>query len=60
MKKVKNVFVCSQCGYESAKWNGICPSCGSGNTMVEEIRETSSKNKTSFPKITASNILFKK
>ena len=57
MKKVKNVFVCSECGYESAKWNGICPSCGSGNTMVEEIREVSSKNKLSFPKITASNIL---
>lgn len=57
MKKIKNVFVCSECGYESAKWNGICPSCGSGNTMVEEIREMSSKNKSSFPKITASNIL---
>ncbi|MBQ6143918.1 MAG: DNA repair protein RadA [Clostridia bacterium] len=57
MKKVKNVFVCSQCGYESAKWNGICPSCGGGNTMVEEIREMSSKSKTSFPKITASNML---
>ncbi|MBQ2671292.1 MAG: DNA repair protein RadA [Clostridia bacterium] len=57
MKKVKNVFVCSQCGYESAKWNGICPSCGGGNTMIEEIREMSSKNKSSFPKITASNML---
>ena len=57
MKKVKNVFVCSECGYESAKWNGICPSCGGGNTMVEEIREVSSKNKSSFSKFTASNVL---
>lgn len=43
MKKVVNVFVCSECGYESAKWNGICPSCGQGNTMVEEIRDRALK-----------------
>ena len=42
-KKIKTVFVCSECGFESAKWNGICPSCGQGNTMLEEIRESSSK-----------------
>ena len=40
-KKDKSVFVCSECGYESAKWNGICPSCGQGNTMNEEIRPSS-------------------
>ena len=57
MKKLKNVFVCSECGYESAKWNGICPSCGGGNTMVEEIREISSKNKMPVQKFTAANIL---
>lgn len=38
IKKEKTVFVCCECGYESAKWNGICPSCGQGNTMNEEIR----------------------
>ncbi len=43
MKKSLSVFVCSECGYESAKWNGICPSCGQGNSMVEEIREPASK-----------------
>lgn len=42
-KKIKTVFVCSECGFESAKWNGICPSCGQGNTMLEEIREPSAK-----------------
>lgn len=42
-KKIKTVFVCSECGFESAKWNGICPSCGQGNTMLEEIRESSAK-----------------
>lgn len=42
-KKEKVVFVCCECGYESAKWNGICPSCGQGNTMTEEIKITSKK-----------------
>ena len=35
-KQVKNVFVCGECGYESAKWLGKCPGCGSWNTLVEE------------------------
>ncbi|MGN0452934.1 MAG: DNA repair protein RadA [Ruminococcus sp.] len=34
--KVKSVFVCSECGYESPKWYGKCPSCGEWNTMNEE------------------------
>lgn len=42
-KKEKVMFVCQECGYESAKWNGICPSCGQGNTMTEEIRSLSNK-----------------
>lgn len=34
-KKSKTVFVCQECGYESAKWMGQCI-CGEWNTMVEE------------------------
>lgn len=34
-KKAKTVFVCQDCGYESAKWMGQCI-CGQWNTMVEE------------------------
>src|SRR2546423_541577 len=30
------LYVCSQCGHDSAKWHGRCPRCGEGNTMVEE------------------------
>lgn len=37
MSKVKSSFFCQQCGHESAKWLGKCPSCGSWNTFVEEI-----------------------
>lgn len=34
-KKAKTVFVCQECGYESAKWQGQCV-CGAWNSMVEE------------------------
>src|SRR3954463_7338100 len=30
------VFVCSECGNESAKWHGQCPGCGEWNSLVEE------------------------
>jgi len=34
--KAKTVFVCSGCGYESAKWMGKCPACNEWNTFYEE------------------------
>lgn len=37
MSKTKSAFFCQNCGYESAKWLGKCPSCESWNTFVEEI-----------------------
>ena len=37
MAKVKKAFFCNNCGYESDKWLGQCPSCGQWNTMVEEV-----------------------
>ena len=36
-QKSKNVFVCTDCGYESAKWYGQCPGCGEWNTMEETV-----------------------
>lgn len=35
MAKDKTVYVCSDCGQESAKWIGKCPSCGHWNTFRE-------------------------
>ena len=35
MPKDKIVYVCSNCGQESAKWIGKCPACGQWNTMKE-------------------------
>lgn len=37
MSKVKSAFFCQNCGYESVKWSGQCPSCGQWNTFVEEV-----------------------
>ena len=32
-----SVFFCQECGYESSKWSGQCPSCKQWNTMVDEL-----------------------
>ena len=34
--KVKTMWYCSECGADSPKWEGRCPSCGQWGTMVEE------------------------
>ncbi len=36
--KSKTIYICNQCGYESAKWFGCCPGCSEWNTMEEDIR----------------------
>lgn len=41
--KVKTMFFCSNCGAESPKWVGKCPSCGEWNTYVEESVAVKSK-----------------
>ncbi len=37
MAKVKTKWVCQNCGYESAKYIGKCPDCGSWGTLTEEV-----------------------
>ncbi|MEG1719350.1 MAG: DNA repair protein RadA [Clostridia bacterium] len=44
MAKDKSIFVCQQCGYESSKWYGKCPSCNEWNSLVEEIRKAEVSN----------------
>ena len=36
MAKVKSVYFCTECGYESSGWLGKCPGCQNWNTFVEE------------------------
>ena len=43
--KRKTAFFCQECGFESAKWTGQCPSCKAWNSMVEEpVRISPSKS----------------
>ena len=44
--KVKLVYQCTQCGYESPKWAGKCPGCGEWNTMLEIAKEPVSPQRT--------------
>ena len=49
MSKIKTAFFCSNCGYESTKWIGKCPSCNQWNTFSEEIIQSGdAKEKTTW------------
>lgn len=44
-KASKSVFVCKECGYESAKWLGKCPACNEWNSFFEQKLESNISNK---------------
>ena len=46
MARVKTKFVCQECGYETAKWMGKCPSCGQWNTFAEEMEPRAGDSKS--------------
>jgi DNA repair protein RadA/Sms len=48
MAKTRSVFVCQQCGAQSPKWTGKCPSCGEWNSYVEELKISDESRKFSF------------
>src|SRR5688572_8649943 len=37
MAKTKTAFFCTECGNETARWQGQCPACSAWNTLVEEL-----------------------
>jgi len=43
MSKIKTAFFCQNCGYETVKWLGQCPSCAQWNTFVEELIQKEDK-----------------
>src|SRR5215470_17834384 len=45
MSKVRTAFFCQNCGYESVKWIGQCPSCEQWNTFVEELIQKDDKKR---------------
>lgn len=43
--KSKSIYACTECGAESAKWYGRCPSCGAWNSLEEQIQTPISTTK---------------
>ena len=56
--KSKTVYVCSECGYESVKWQGRCNQCGAWDTMEEHLPAgKTSANATSYKTVSEIKIL---
>lgn len=42
--KLKSIYICSSCEFESTKWTGKCPSCSGWNTLVEDVINVGKKD----------------
>src|SRR5690606_28810178 len=45
MAKVRTSYFCTECGNESPRWQGQCPACSAWNTLVEEPKQTTRREK---------------
>ncbi len=45
MAKAKTVYICTECGGQSPKWQGQCPGCNAWNTLVEGLAEAPTSNR---------------
>jgi len=45
MAKSKTVYTCSECGGQSPKWQGQCPSCHAWNTLLEGVVESNATHR---------------
>lgn len=54
--KTKTKFVCNNCGYESLKWLGKCPSCSSWSTFEEQAEAPAGKFETKANPITVRSV----
>ncbi len=55
MAKTKTVFYCTECGNETPKWQGRCPSCGAWNSIVEHIEKGSNNSRSIRPSSVGNN-----
>ncbi|MCM1529981.1 MAG: DNA repair protein RadA [Alistipes sp.] len=49
MAKSRYTYTCRGCGFETSKWSGKCPSCGSWNTLEEELRQAAPGSRSVQP-----------
>ncbi|MCB5189901.1 DNA repair protein RadA [Methylobacillus arboreus] len=59
MAKAKTIYVCTECGGQTPKWQGQCPSCMAWNTLVESIAETTGSSQNRYAALTQSSGLQK-
>jgi DNA repair protein RadA/Sms len=52
MARTKTTFFCTQCGNETARWQGQCPACGEWNALAEEPKAGRSRTGTAAPRAT--------
>lgn len=57
MAKPKIVYICTECGCETSKWNGRCPDCGEWNTLEESLPIAASASPPSSIRDISDNIL---
>ena len=48
MAKDKTTYSCTECGTNSPRWMGKCPSCGAWNTLIESVAESGTAGKNRF------------
>ncbi|MDQ7988621.1 MAG: DNA repair protein RadA [Candidatus Dactylopiibacterium sp.] len=53
MARAKSVYICTECGAQSPKWQGQCPGCGQWNTLVESAPEPAAGAGTRFASLAA-------
>ncbi len=51
--KTKTIYACTECGAESMKWYGRCPTCGAWNSMEEQIQTQAS---SVAPRVSAAQV----
>ncbi len=49
VEKMASQFFCTDCGYETNKWSGKCPACGSWGTIIESSRITGKNQSGKIP-----------
>lgn len=45
MGKLKTVYICTECGYETSRWQGKCPDCGAWNSFQEDVKSEDAPSK---------------
>jgi DNA repair protein RadA/Sms len=51
--KVRTIYICQSCGYQSSKWLGRCPECEQWSSLVEERSTAKGQRRESWNEMSA-------